>query len=587
MPPREEAWDTSAERRWDAGFLSSGKEKLRFIRGVAMIGKRNIGSVAAIGGLSAAVALVTGLPAASADELADLRAKQQLLQTNQEVLQKRIDQLSQAPPPGAPGPYVPGFGPETRPAAAPVTTGSFPRSFLIPGTDTSLRIGGIAWTDVIWWFQGARAGGALNGQGGQPNANQSGLGGTGDLPNIPLNNSIAHSRSSASDITSRPSRLLFDARTPTAWGEVRAYLEMDFAATLETTLSGTTTVVSGWVPRFRKGYGTIGGFLAGQETGIFHDPDADAELLDFGGGASSAGRSRVPQVKYTYQGPYGTVLTVGMENPDAEAVTPAGKLSFDNAATASTSCSVTGNTTTALPATTACVPNNAFLNPLKTSWPTFVGSARINNPWGHMRVGAFVRNDQLNDGQHLDQSFVGYGGTMSGDVHPFSGVPGPLGKDDLGFGFSYGVQSGGEIANGLGVASNFGATLNVPGFGSVNPVTNAQWNTTNSATRKAYDGVVRSQSPTSTSGWIWYQHWWTENLRSTLEASAIWNAMNTNLTAGCTTCNKLLSTTHANLIWSPVAFVDIGAEFAWGHRVITTNFKGDAYTLQGSMRVRF
>ena len=100
-----------------------------------MTGKRNIVNVAAIGGLSAAVALLTGLPAVSADELADLRA-------NQELLQKRIDQLSQAPPPAAPGAHVPGFGPETRPATAPVTVGSFPRSFLIPGTETSLRIGG-------------------------------------------------------------------------------------------------------------------------------------------------------------------------------------------------------------------------------------------------------------------------------------------------------------------------------------------------------------------------------------------------------------------------------------------------------------
>ena len=83
-----------------------------------MNGKQNIASVAVIGGLSAAIALLTGLPAVSADEMADLRA-------NQELLQKRIDQLSQAPPPGAPGPYVPGFGPETRPTTAPVTVGSF------------------------------------------------------------------------------------------------------------------------------------------------------------------------------------------------------------------------------------------------------------------------------------------------------------------------------------------------------------------------------------------------------------------------------------------------------------------------------
>src|SRR4029077_21143361 len=156
-----------------------------------MTGKRNIGNMAAIGGLSAAIALLTGLPAASADELADLRA-------NQELLQKRIDQLSQAPPP-APGQFVPGFGPESRPAAAPVTTGSFPRSFLIPGTDTSLRIGGIAWTDVVWTLHGARQATQLTTPGAIPDASHNGIGGTGTLPNIPLNNSTGHSRSGAFD----------------------------------------------------------------------------------------------------------------------------------------------------------------------------------------------------------------------------------------------------------------------------------------------------------------------------------------------------------------------------------------------------
>ena len=56
-----------------------------------MTGKRNIVSVAAIGVLSAALTLLAGPPAAQSDELADLRA-------NQELLQKRLDQLSQAPP---------------------------------------------------------------------------------------------------------------------------------------------------------------------------------------------------------------------------------------------------------------------------------------------------------------------------------------------------------------------------------------------------------------------------------------------------------------------------------------------------------
>ena len=54
-----------------------------------------------------------------------------------------------------------------------------------------------------------------------------------------------------------------------------------------------------------------------------------------------------------------------------------------------------------------------------------------------------------------------------------------------------------------------------------------------------------------------------------------------------TTSNKLLATSHLNLFWSPVAFVDFGAEYGWGHRVTVANAKGDAYAIAGTMRVRF
>ena len=54
-----------------------------------MTRKRTIGTRAALGGLTAAVALMTAQPQAKADELPDLRA-------NQELLQRRVDQLAQA-----------------------------------------------------------------------------------------------------------------------------------------------------------------------------------------------------------------------------------------------------------------------------------------------------------------------------------------------------------------------------------------------------------------------------------------------------------------------------------------------------------
>jgi DcaP outer membrane protein len=236
-----------------------------------------------------------------------------------------------------------------------------------------------------------------------------------------------------------------------------------------------------------------------------------------------------------------------------------------------------------------------------------IGTARINQPWGHLQVGAVVRTDQLDDGQYFNNTYIGYGGTVSGDVHPFSGAPGPLGKDDLGFGTAAGVELGGQVGNGVGIVTNYGGAINVPGLGFVNPIsagsglpipgvtgaaTTAAWNARGAAgvvnginVKRAYDGLVRAASPSNYVGWVWYQHWWTENLRSTVETSGIWSSIPTNLTPG--QGNKLLAMAHANLIWSPVAFVDLGVEYGWGHRVTTANFKGDAYELIGSMRVRF
>jgi hypothetical protein len=266
-----------------------------------------------------------------------------------------------------------------------------------------------------------------------------------------------------------------------------------------------------------------------------------------------------------------------------------------------------GGTLTALtPASNACLGSAAFLSPLRETMPEWIATGRINQPWGHTQIGAIVRTDTLDDGQYLDRHFVGYGGTISGDAHPFSGDPGPWGKDDLGFMTCAGVEMANQCANGVGVVTNFGAPILVPGLGAggapvlVNPLTNVMWNQGINArvpvngiiVRQAYDRLVRAQSGSTYSGQIWYQHWWTENLRSTLEISGIWNDMNTSiLCLNASPCsqsnNKLLAIGHGNLFWSPVAFVDFGVEFAWGHRVTVNNFKGDAHTIQGEFRVRF
>src|SRR5689334_7845653 len=235
--------------------------------------RRGAGIVPAIGWTLPALVLATGLSSVRADELGDLRA-------NQELLQRRIDQLAQVPPPPPPG-----AGP-----GGPVMAGSFPRSFVIPGTEVSLRIGGQGVGTVVWWLKGHATGGALNGQGSHNETYMDGQGGTGNLPNIPLNThtfsnaaapaGFAHSRSSNWNFSGKQTRLFLDARTPSPYGEVKAYIEMDFSASnTNTILNANAGVTSGYIPRFRQGYATLGGLLMGQTQGTFVDNDANPELL--------------------------------------------------------------------------------------------------------------------------------------------------------------------------------------------------------------------------------------------------------------------------------------------------------------------
>jgi hypothetical protein len=549
--------------------------------------QRNIGTVAALGGLTAAVALITALPSARADELSDLRA-------NQELLQRRVDQLAQVPPPPPGGP------------GGPVLSGSFPRSFVVPGTEVSLRIGGQGVGSVVWYMKGAAVGGALNGQGSFNETFVDGQGGTGNLPGIPLNThtfsagpgaavGFAHSRSSEWDFSAKQSRVFLDARTPSPYGEVKAYIEFDFSASnTNTILNGNQGSVNGYIPRLRQGYATLGPLLMGQTQGTFTDNDSEPELLDFGGETGTPFVARTPQVRYTYPLPYGMSVAVAAENPSPNYAGPFGSFFTDTnqipgiascsalttpaITTTATGTAVIGGTTVANNITNACLGNAAFFNPSQDIAPNFVARWRIEQPWGHIQAGTQVITYTLNDGMFLNRSFIGYGGSLSGNFFTW-------GKDNLTWGVAGGDGLGDGVANNIGVATNFGGALTGQ---AVNATDSRSTFTTN---RGLYDASVLATTIVSWSGRVGYQHWWTPELRSTVDFSvnhndipgALLQATGRNATGN----NKELNLAHANLIWSPVAFVDLGVEGAWGHRVTVGNQKGDAWTLQTSMKFRF
>jgi Porin subfamily/DcaP outer membrane protein len=565
-----------------------------------MTRKRTLAKVAAIGGVIATAALLMGLSAASADELADLRA-------NQELLQRRLDQLSQAPAaPAGTGYGIPGaYG--TAPApGVPMAGGSFPRSFLIPGTDTSIRVGGFVDETIDYWLQN-----------GPPTGQTSTtLGATGNLATqnldvhgqtVPgLNGNangavpvqIGHSRGNGVFYQSpRESRLNVETRTPTAWGESRTFLEFDFAGSNNfntgTGSGGTANTTmgtsDGLIPRLRYAYGTLGGFLAGQANSNFSDPDANAETLDFGGPIGQAGVTRIPQVRYTIAGPWGSAWSAAAEAPRTDFFTPAGLVSSDGNIASTTQANNPGPQF--VPATT-CVANGSIIsttvnagtgsactlgtNPGRAAAPDLTFASYWAQPWGHFNFRGLVRPTlDISDGAFLSRNFVGYGGGISGDVKP-----GWLGwaKDDFQFQASAGNGIGrylNDNANGA-LATNF--------FGTTACATPRPGCT---GTAAASNILVK---PISEFGLqLGYQHWWLPNLRSNVAYGFVYYDVPSTVIgpAASVAVNKQLQTAHVNLIWNPVSFIDTGIEYYWGQRKVLANIYGTQQALIGKFRVKF
>src|SRR6202790_2238331 len=341
-----------------------------------MTRKRTLAKVAAIGGLIATAALLMGLSAASADELADLRA-------NQELPQPRLDQLSQAPaaPPGT-GYGIPGaYG--TAPATGvPMAGGSFPRSFLVPGTDTSIRVGGFIEVNIDDWITG-----------GNPHTSpqSASIGNTGQAASTPLSGSGVNAAVGHSNFNITPyySRLNFETRTPTAWGEARTYIEFDFSGTVAQ--SGRPLESSdNLIPRLRYAYGTLGGFLGGQANSNFSDSDAGMEVISTSGPVGWAGPSRIPQLRYTAPlAPWGLLgaISVSAETPETDVYSPGSGLVGSDAIL------VTPPGGTLLYTTT---PAN---NPTKSVAPDLTAAWYTPQPWGHVDFAAVVRpGQQIKDG---------------------------------------------------------------------------------------------------------------------------------------------------------------------------------------------
>ena len=157
--------------------------------------------------------------------------------------------------------------------------------FILPGTQTLLKIGGFFKADMFYDPKPA----------GNPDQFI-----PSSIP-IPATNDVRNS-----NVMVRATRLNFDFRIPnTRMGDVRFFIEGDFF--------GTNAIT----PRLRHAYAQVRNLLLGQTFSNFMDPDVAADSLDIRGPTGWV-NLRNPQLRYGFALNKRTTLWASLEKPTSE-----------------------------------------------------------------------------------------------------------------------------------------------------------------------------------------------------------------------------------------------------------------------------
>jgi hypothetical protein len=208
--------------------------------------------------------------------------------------------------------------------------GSFPQSFLIPGTNTSLAIYGViksSWRDNIGAQHdsdnGAPFGGGSEGFHISQLALQ-GPGAAGAGSNTAGSAQLSTIHGGFRGVA-KASTLTFETRTPSALGEVKTVLAMDMNlmpnqgnySTSTTTQSIKPSSGQGntEAPRLLWAYATIGPWLIGQYNSAWADSLLYPDVSDAGfePGHMNTANVRQPQIRYTYLAGNGISLSASTE----------------------------------------------------------------------------------------------------------------------------------------------------------------------------------------------------------------------------------------------------------------------------------
>lgn len=273
-------------------------------------------------------------------------------------------------------------------AKQPVTLGDVKGTFKIPGTDTSLGLGGYVKLDVT------------------ESSVSAGNNQAGDLflfvPQIPLSNRGENSQLA---FNARESRFWLKSFTPSRWGDINTYLELDLYGSAD-----------GYTPRLRHAYGVFDKLLAGQTWTTFVNELALPDTLDVNGPVGTA-KFRQPQVRWTQ--PF-TVAGQSME--------------FQAAAETPNSALYTGNWNQATP--------EILTNGGADRYPDMIVRLNYKPSWGNLSLAGMGRQIRISPTTiplvpNVNVSKEAWGGAVSlaGKINIFE-------LDNFRFTFNYGNAFG-------------------------------------------------------------------------------------------------------------------------------------------------
>ncbi len=383
----------------------------------------------------------------------------------------------------------------------------FPGSIRVPGTNAAMKIGGFVKGTLVKSFD--------------PLA-------TTDrfiVGSIPVGDSEPGAEEQSS-LTANQSRVNLETREKTGVGDLRAFVEADFAS------SGDTF-------RLRHAYGQYRNILTGKTWSTFFDPLAGPEEIDFEG---INGRTILRQTQIRWFPRIGRQwdLQVALEDPQSEV----SEIDFRGSAD----------------------PGDPAFNPDFGREIDSDGVSDLPDLVASIRRTWFGR-------WHLKTAFVWHQVRAQ-----YSQQPSLPKESEAGWGLS---TSGAFKAGWLDERDNIKFQL-IFGDGVSHYVNDP-------SSVGGLDGVFtpdgsKIKTLPILAGFAAYQHWWNDTLRSNFIVSGV---QIDNESFQPDDAYKRTIRASTNLFWSPTPRVDVAAEFIWGQRTNRDGQEGDASQVQFATKYRF